>query len=114
LALPEHLEDLRIKTSQDMRSAGNECGHCIGSYSQDNHHIFFRKGNICAMVSMTSGNIVQCFDRNNKNTAASKRFQSYLTTEIKKADIPFLRTIKKKVIPAEYFNNNEVRYAYPF
>ena len=113
LALPEHLEKLRIKTSKDMRTAGAECGHCIGSYSQDTHHIYFRKGNVCAMVSMTSGDIVQCFDRNNKNTPASKKFQSYLTAEIKKADIPFLRTIKKKVIPAEYFNN-EVRYDYPF
>ena len=113
LALPDHLEELRIKTSKDMRSAGAECGHCIGSYSEDTHHMFFRKGNVCAMVSMTNGNIVQCFDRNNKNTPASKKFQSYLTAEIKKADIPFLRTIKKKVIPAEYFNN-EVRYDYPF
>ena len=113
LALPQHLEDLRIKTSKDMRTAGSECGHCIGSYSQDTHHIYFRKGNICAMVSMTTGNIMQCFDRNNKNTPASKKFQSYLTAEIKKADIPFLRTIKKKTIPAEYFNN-EVRYDYPF
>ena len=113
LALPDHLEELRIKTSKDMRKAGAECGHCIGSYSQDTHHIFFRKGNVCAMVSATNGNIVQCFDTNNKTTPASKKFQSYLTAEIKKADIPFLRTIKKKVIPAEYFNN-EVRYDYPF
>ena len=113
LALPESLEALRIKTSNEMRLAGAECGHCIGSYSQDTHHMFFRKGNVCAMVSMTSGNIIQCFDRNNKNTPASKKFQSYLMAEIKKADIPFLRTIKKKTIPAEYFNN-EVRYDYPF
>jgi hypothetical protein len=113
LALPEHLETIRIKTSNEMRLAGSDCAHCIGSYYNDNSHMFFRKGNVCAMVSMTSGNIVQCFDRNNKNTPASKKFQSYLTAEIKKADIPFLRTIKKKVIPAEYFNN-EVRYDYPF
>ena len=113
LALPESLEALRIKTSNEMRLAGAECGHCIGSYSQDTHHMFFRKGNVCAMVSMTSGDILQCFDRNNKNTPASKKFQSYLTAEIKKADIPFLRTIKKKAIPREYIND-EVNYDCPF
>lgn len=116
LALPESLEALRIKTSNEMRTAGAECGHCIGSYSQDTHHMFFRKGNVCAMVSMNNGDIVQCFDRNNKNTLASKKFRLYLVTEIKKANIPFLNTINKKVITREdlYNDNNEVNYDCPY
>ena len=76
--------------------------------------MFFRKENVCAMVSMISGQIVQCFDRNNKNTSASKKFQSYLTAEIKKADIPFLRTIKKKVITREELYNDNNAYHAPY
>ena len=97
-----------------MSEAGAECHHCIGSYASDNHHMFFRKGNVCAMVSMADGSIVQCFDYRNKTTAASNRFKSYLSAEIKKANIEFSNSMKKKSIPAEYFNN-EVRYEYhPF
>lgn len=113
LLLPENLEELRIKTSNEMRTAGVECGHCIGSYSEDTSHMFFRKGNVCAMVSMGNGEITQCSDRNNKSTPASRKFQSYLTAEIKKADIKFLCSMEKKVIPREYINN-EVNYDYPF
>jgi len=89
LALPENLEALRIKTSKEMRQAGAECRHCIGSYASDNHHMFFRKGNVCAMVSMADGSIVQCFDYRNKTTAASNRFKSYLTSELKKANLKY-------------------------
>lgn len=113
LTLPEDLEALRLKTSKEMREAGAECSHCIGSYASDTHHMFFRKGNVCAMVSMANGSIVQCFDYRNKTTAASNRFKSYLAAEIKKNKIEFIDSMKKKVIPAEYFNN-EVRYDYPF
>lgn len=113
LALPENLEALRIKTSKEMRQAGAECNHCIGSYATEDKHMFFRKGNVCAMVSMADGSIVQCFDRRNKTTAASNRFKSYLSAEFKKANIEFSNSMKKKSIPAEYLNN-EARYGYPF
>lgn len=113
VTLPENLEAFRIKTSKEMREAGAECHHCIGSYASDDKHMFFRKGNVCAMVSMADGSIIQCFDYRNKTTAASNRFKSYLTAEIKKANIEFNNSMKKKSIPAEYFNN-EVRYDYPF
>jgi len=97
LALPEHLEKIRIKTSNEMRVAGSDCGHCIGSYCSDNSHMFFRKGNVCAMVSMTNGQIIQCFDRNNKSTPASKNFSSYLNAEIKKAKLEYPAPAPKKV-----------------
>jgi len=103
LTLPEHLETIRIKTSNEMRVAGSDCAHCIGSYYDDNSHMFFRKGNVCAMVSMTNGQIVQCFDRNNKQTPASKNFSSYLNAEIKKAKLEYPAPPPKKVkfaIPA--------------
>jgi hypothetical protein len=103
LALPEHLEKIRIKTSNEMRIAGSDCAHCIGSYCIDNSHMFFRKGNVCAMVSMTNGHIIQCFDRNNKQTPASKSFSSYLNAEIKKAKLEYPLSAPKKVkfgIPA--------------
>lgn len=113
VTLPENLEALRLKTSKEMREAGAECNHCIGSYASDNHHMFFRKGNVCAMVSMANGSILQCFDRGNKTTPASNKFESYLKAELKKNKIEFIDSMKKKVIPREYFNN-EVQYAYPF
>ena len=97
LALPEHLEKIRIKTSNEMRVAGSDCAHCIGSYYNDNSHMFFRKGNVCAMVSMTNGHIIQCFDRNNKSTPASKSFSSYLEAEIKKAKLEYPAPAPKKV-----------------
>jgi hypothetical protein len=103
LALPEHLEKIRIKTSNEMRVAGSDCGHCIGSYYDDRSHMFFRKGNVCAMVSMANGQIVQCFDRNNKKTPASKNFSSYLKIEIKKGKLEYPAPAPKKVkfaIPA--------------
>jgi len=103
LTLPEHLETIRIKTSNEMRIAGSDCAHCIGSYYDDRSHMFFRKGNVCAMVSMTNGQIIQCFDRNNKSTPASKNFSSYLNAEIKKAKLEYPAPAPKKVkfaIPA--------------
>jgi hypothetical protein len=109
LVLPEHLEKIRVKTSNDMRLAGQECSHCIGSYSDDNTHMFFRKGNLCAMVTMNTGQIVQCFDRNNKTTIASKNFASYLKVELKKAKLQYVEPAPKRVIPwprAEAYDPN--------
>ena len=111
LALPENLEALRIKTSKEMRKAGAECHHCIGSYASEDKHMFFRKGNVCAMVSMADGSIVQCFDYRNKTTAASNRFKSYLTAEIKKANIHFNHSMKKKSILQN--DNLHLEYNHP-
>jgi hypothetical protein len=83
IELPEVLENVRIKTAGEMIEAGKTLSHCIGSYADDQRHMFFRKNTVCAMVSMETLSIIQCFDIRNKRTATSKKFESFLNTSFK-------------------------------
>jgi len=74
---PPELEEYRIKTSIEMRDAGEELGHCIAGYaSRITNDIFFRKGTVCAQVSR--GRVLQCYDAYNTVTDASRDFERHL------------------------------------
>lgn len=80
--LPDHLEKLRIKTAGEMRLAGAECHHCLGSYVSSKNSMYFRNGSVCAQV--TGYDVVQCYDDRDTKTSKSKKFQKWLTEELSK------------------------------
>lgn len=81
----EPLEKYRLKTNGDLVNAGRECHHCIGSYVNDKNSLFYRKGDVCAQVSINTKEILQCWDKYNKKTDASREFEQYLREHISKA-----------------------------
>lgn len=85
--LSPELEELRFKTYGEMRQAALDLGHCIGGYVQSND-LFFRKGTVCAMVSVRDGRIIQCYDQHNTVTLASKSFSKWLVSRLE--NIKFL------------------------
>ena len=74
--VPKELEEYRIKTRGEMSRAGRECKTCIGGMSRSQGYVFYRKGYVCAQVKGKT--IVQCRDRSNKTTSASKAFASFI------------------------------------
>jgi len=78
LKLPEWMENIRMKTAHEMITAGIECEHCIGSFTNSND-IFFREGNICAQVRRNDLTVQQCFDVMDRITPASKSLQSRIS-----------------------------------
>lgn len=80
--LPDWIEKIRIKTAHEMITAGIECQHCIGSYTNSND-IFVREGNICAQIMRDTFNIQQCYDVHDHITPASKSLQARLTKALK-------------------------------
>ena len=107
LELPEVLENVRIKTAGEMIEAGKTLSHCIGSYADDQRHMFFRKNTVCAMVSMETLSIIQCFDIRNKRTAASKKFESFLQKELKK-----VTPLKRSPVSVTPFGGGNHEYEY--
>ena len=107
LELAEVLESLRIKTAGKMVEAGKTLSHCIGSYADDQHHMFFRKNTVCAMVSMETLSIIQCFDIRNKRTATSKKFESFLQKELKK-----VTPLKRSRVSVTPFGGGNDEYEY--
>lgn len=81
----EPLESYRLKTNGDLVNAGRECHHCIGNYVNDKNSLFYRKGDVCAQVSINTKRVEQCWDKYNKKTDASREFEQYLIEHINKA-----------------------------
>lgn len=100
--LPPSWEDLRIKTKLDMVKIGSEMRHCLGSY-KDSRDLFFRKGTVCAQVSVQTGKVVQCFDMSNRITSASKDFAQQLKKVKKYIVDPNTPQIKDKIDEDEDF-----------
>ena len=78
---PNQLEEHRIKTTHDLIKAGIECEHCIGNYINSSD-IFIRKGDICAQISRNPMRVIQCYDKFDRITDESKKFESTITTII--------------------------------
>jgi hypothetical protein len=82
VALPEWIEKIRIKTAHEMITAGIECQHCIGSYTNSSD-IFVREGNVCAQIMRDTFKIQQCFDVHDQITSESKSLQTRLSRALK-------------------------------
>lgn len=92
--VPESLKEFHIKTNHELLNAGIECKHCIGSYVKSTEYVFYRKNNICALVT-TDGRVLQCYDIQNTITSKSQSFQNYVNNEYGKY---FQENEPKKVV----------------
>ena len=82
IKLPDWIENIRIKTAHAMITAGIECQHCIGSYT-NSHDIFVREGNLCAQIYSDTLQVIQCFDVRDQITKASEGFKLRLEKALK-------------------------------
>jgi len=83
IALPEWLEDKRLKTAHDLIIAGEECHHCIGSYT-DSNDIFIRDGDVCVQIDRNDYQIVQCYDINDRHTEKSRDLENRINKSLQK------------------------------
>jgi len=88
---PDFLEPYRVKTIGEMYDLSDECHNCLRSYAKENSECLFyckREGNstVVAQVRCSDlGNeigytIEQCYDKCNKKTKQSTKFESFLKT----------------------------------
>ena len=87
--LTDNLKKYSFKTVGDVRKAGKECEHCIGSYATSDY-LLFKDKSVCAMADPATFAIIQCFDKQNKISKASKTFEKFLKKEFAKIEKPTL------------------------
>jgi hypothetical protein len=77
IKLPEWVENIRIKTSHQLITAGIECEHCIGSYSSS-PDIFVREGTVCAQIDRNDLRVIRCYDSHDSITKKSRDLEKRL------------------------------------
>ena len=83
--LPDWLEEIRLKTTHQIIIAGIECNHCIGNYSNDKNHLFFRdKNNCCLQLNIENKRVIQCYDINDTVTKNSKELERKVNNAMSK------------------------------
>jgi hypothetical protein len=83
--IPEEYKSDIIRTKGDMRAAGKQYHHCIGTYANSTGSIFFNKGTTCAQMSMKGDKpvMIQCFAPHDRKTTVSKKYGESMSRSIK-------------------------------
>ena len=108
--IPE-LEEFRIKTKGDLRRAGIECHHCVGSYANRENMAHYRKGNVVCQVEWMAPSswcysqermyvpyVNQCYDFANNATHASEMFRTEVEKYLAKLTPD---DVKKSMLPEQ-------------
>lgn len=83
----EELEQYRVIDSSKLYQLGKECKHCIYNCRQDHYSFYYKESGtslVCAMVNYDTFSVIQCYDRMNKVTNQSKKFESMIRETLNK------------------------------